>query len=194
MLFIDLETTGVEPGKHGVVQIAGIIEIDGKIAEEFEFKSRLFPGQVSEPQALQVIGRTAEEIAGYPEPRLAYEGLAGIFNKYIDRYDKTDKLHMAGQNPRFDYDFLTAFFQNNGNQFLYAYIQFHLIDLMAATALFQAAGKMKVPNMKLETVSSYFGIQYKAHDAKEDVRVTRELYHTYVNLIKQIIMPEKSKV
>ena len=193
MLFIDLETTGTEPGRHGVVQIAGIIEIDGKVVEEFELKSHPFPGQTYDSEALRVIGKTEEEIGSYPEPHLAYKAIVCLFNKYIDRYNKADKLHMVGQNPRFDYDFLTAFFQNNGDKFLYAYIKYHLIDLIAATALFQAAGKIKVPNMKLETVSSYFGIEYKAHDAKEDVRITRKLYYTYVNLIKQIVMPTRSK-
>jgi len=190
MLFIDLETTGTVPGKHGVVQIAGIIEIEGKVAEEFELKCRPFPGEVADPAALRVIGKTADEIRAYPEPRLAFEKLKGIFQKYVDRYDKTDKLNMVGQNPKFDYDFLTSFFQKNGDQYLYAYIKFHLIDLIAATALFQSAGKMTVPNMKLETVAGYFGIEHKAHDALEDIRITRQLYHTYADLIKQIKMPE----
>ena len=100
---------------------------------------------------------------------------------------------MVGQNPSFDYNFLTKFFQKNGNQFLYAYIQYYLIDLIAAAALFQSAGKIKVPNMRLETMADYFGIKLKAHDAAEDVRATRELYHAYVNLIRQINMPEKLK-
>ena len=192
MLFIDLETTGTEPCRHGVVQIAGIIEIDGEVAEEFEFKCRPFPEDVCEEEALRVTGTTRDEIAGYPEPRLAHEGLAGLFNKYIDRYNKADKFHMVGHNPRFDYDFLTEFFKKNGNPYLYAYIDSRLIDVIAATALFQSAGKIKLPNMKLETVAAYFGIDHKAHNAKEDTRVTRQIYYIYVNLIKQIRMTEKS--
>ena len=36
-LWIDLETTGLDVKKHGVVQIAGIVEIDGEIQESFNF-------------------------------------------------------------------------------------------------------------------------------------------------------------
>ncbi len=193
ILFIDLETTGIDPRKNGVVQIAGVIEIDGKVADEFEFKCGVYPDQILDAKALQVIGKTAQEIAAYPAPGLAYKGLLEVFDKHIDRYNKNDKFMMVGQNPHFDYEFLTEFFRRNGNAFFYAYVQFHLIDLIAITALFRSAGKIDVPNMKLPTMTAYFGIEHKAHDAKEDINATRELYHLYADLIKQIVMPQGSQ-
>ena len=36
-LFFDLETTGTNPGKHGIHQISGLIRIDGKELEKFDF-------------------------------------------------------------------------------------------------------------------------------------------------------------
>ena len=60
LLFLDTETTGLEPGKHGVVQIAGIIEIDGVVKEEFDFLCRPFDGQLYEARALEM-----DEILAY---------------------------------------------------------------------------------------------------------------------------------
>ena len=35
--FYDLETTGTNPGKNGIHQISGMIEIDGIVMEQFNF-------------------------------------------------------------------------------------------------------------------------------------------------------------
>jgi len=37
LLFLDVETTGVDNSKNGIIQLSGIIEIDGVIKEEFNF-------------------------------------------------------------------------------------------------------------------------------------------------------------
>lgn len=192
LIFIDTETTGTDPVKNGIVQIAGIIEIDGVVVEEFNLKCRPFEGQTYTAKALEVIGKSVEEIKEYPDPREAYRTLIKIFDKHINRYDKNDKFHMVGQNTKFDYDFLTEFFRMNMNKFFYAYVAYHLIDLIQATALFSVAGKMKLQNMKLQTVADYFGIKFGAHDALEDIRTTREIFYRFTDLIKTIDMPEVS--
>lgn len=189
LLFIDTETTGTEPGVHGVVQIAGIIEIDGKVVEEFDLRCRPFQGQIMAAKALEVIGKSADEVLAYPDPKETYRKLVSIFQKHIDRYNKNDKFHMVGQNTKFDYDMLTAWFNKNGDKFFYAYVAYHLIDLIQATALFTVAGKMKLPNMKLATVAEAFGIQFDAHDALEDIRTTREIFYRFVTILKGCRMP-----
>lgn len=194
LLFLDTETTGVDRTKNGIVQIAGIVEIDGEIKEEFNIRCRPYPGQTYTTEALTVIGKTVEEIKEYPDPKEAYQKLHGIFNKYIDRYNKNDKFHMVGQNTKFDYDFLTAWFEHAGDKFFYAYVAYYLIDLIQATALFTVAGKMKLPNMKLATVADSFGIKFQAHDALEDIRVTRQIFYKFVQLIKQINMGKEVTV
>ncbi|NCC60072.1 MAG: 3'-5' exonuclease [Verrucomicrobiae bacterium] len=186
LLFLDCETTGVDNTKNGIIQIAGIIEIDGIVKEEFNLRCRPFKGQIYTLEALRVTGITKEEIEAYPEPREAYMTLIALFEKYISRYDKTDKFYMVGQNTKFDYDFMNAWFRNNGNNFFYAYIFYHLIDVIQATALFTVAGRFKLPDMKLATVAEHFGIPLKAHDAMEDIRATRQIFYTYAALIKQI--------
>jgi len=186
LLFLDLETTGTDPVRNGIVQISGIIEIDGESREEFDFHLRPMPGKFFTYEALQVIGKTKEEILAFPDPVETYQKVVKLFEKYINRYNKRDKLHLVGQNPRFDYDFMTAFFNDNRNPYFYAYVKYHLIDLVALTAAFSLAGIVKTPDMKLKTIADYFGIKLDAHDSKEDIRATREIFYRYVELLKNL--------
>jgi len=184
LLFLDTETTGTDPKVHGVIQISGIIEIDGKEKERFDFRCATFPQDVIHPDALKVNGVTMEQIRAYPAPETAYLQLIKILDKHIDRYDKTDKFSLVGQNVKFDYDMMSEWFKKNGNNFWYAYVDYHLIDLVAATAIFTAAGLIKLPNMKLATVAEYFGIKFEAHNSMADIEATRSIFYKYVDIIK----------
>ena len=188
LLYLDTETTGLDPVKNGIHQISGIIEIDGKVVEEFDIKFRpIEKRELVSPEALKVSGLSVEDLRARTVSSFeAYGQLVKIFDKYIDRYKKTDKFNMVGQNTKFDYDFLAEWFRKHGNQYLYAYIFYHLIDIISTTAVFKLAGKMDVSDMKLATVAKFFGIELKAHDAQNDIRATREIFKRYLKLISQI--------
>lgn len=66
LLFFDLETTGVNPGKNGIHQISGMIEIDGVEKERFDFHVQPNPKAIIEEQALSVAGVTREQVLAYP--------------------------------------------------------------------------------------------------------------------------------
>ena len=184
LLFLDTETTGLDPSKNGIIQIAGMVEIDGEIRGEFDFKCQPFPGQVVAEEALKVTGKTMEEIKAYPPPQEAYRSFCAILDAHVDKYNKADKFYMVGQNTKFDYDFMTAWFKNCGNPYFYGYVAYHLIDVIQATAIFTVAGHFKLPNMRLATVAEHFGIPLKAHDALEDIRATRQVFYKYAEIIK----------
>ena len=186
LLYLDCETTGIDPFKNGLIQVAGLLEIDGEVKEEFNFKCRPFPGKLISEDALKANGVTLEELKVLPDPKEVYQKLLAIFDKYVDRYAKEDKFYQVGQNTKFDYDFLSQWFKDNGNKYFYAYVRYHLIDLIQATALFHVAGKMNLVNMKLETVAQFFRIDFKAHDALEDIKTARKIFYRYVELMKQI--------
>ena len=77
----------------------------------------------------------------------------------------------------------TEWFKKNGNPYFYGYVNYHLLDVIQATALFTVAGKMKLQNMKLGTVCEHFGISLKAHDALEDIRATRQVFYRYADVL-----------
>ena len=56
--FFDLETTGLDEEKCAIVQIGGIIEINGKVVEEFKISMRPHAGALIQEEALKKIGKT----------------------------------------------------------------------------------------------------------------------------------------
>lgn len=185
LLFLDTETTGLDPVKNGIIQISGIIEIDGVVKEEFDFRCNIFPGKVCNGDALECNGKTLEQIKTFEDPRVVYRKLVGILTKYIDRYDKNDRFYLVGQNVKFDYDMMRQWFEDNGDRYFYTFIFYHLIDIITISALFHITGIMKLPNMKLVTVAEHFGIKFNAHDSKEDIRVCREIFYKFVAIVKE---------
>jgi len=52
LIFIDVETTGIPCPESGLIQLAGIIEIDSEVKRSFDFRIQPFPNDVIEDEAL----------------------------------------------------------------------------------------------------------------------------------------------
>ena len=68
-IYIDLETTGLDPNENAIVQLSGMIEIDGEVKESFDFKMQPFEGQIVTEESLVINGLTVETIKTYPKPK-----------------------------------------------------------------------------------------------------------------------------
>ncbi len=62
LIFIDVETTGIECPETGLIQLAGIVEIDGEEKQRFDFRNRPFPEDEIAEEALAVNGITEEQL------------------------------------------------------------------------------------------------------------------------------------
>jgi len=184
ILWFDTETGGLIPGKHPILTLAGIIEIDGEVKEEFYFKIKPFPNQEIDDYALKVNGITKEEIQTFEEPQIVYKKLSTILGKYCDKYNKFDKYIPAGQNVRFDIDHLKAFYDLIGDKYLFSYLDYHFIDTMAISLLLKKTKSIDIANVKLETLCAYYQIPLKAHNAQEDIRATRNLWNEFEKRIE----------
>ena len=176
-LFFDVETTGLDPVKNSIIQISGIIDIDGVIAEEFNYFCAPDKDAEISTEALKVIGKTKEELLSYPLPDVMYSQFLTLIEKHVDKYDKSDKFYPAGYNVRFDLDFIQSFFKKRGNQFgTGSYQNWRVVDVLSIAHYLNYTGKLDLENYKLATVCKHFGIEIKAHDAMSDIRATRELF------------------
>jgi len=185
-IYFDLETTGVDPIKNGIIQMAAIIEVDDKEVEEFNFKIKPFHDDIIEAEALKVSGTTTEDIKGYDDPHPTYNKIVSIFDKYIDKFDRTDKFIVCGYNVRFDMEFLTSFFVKNGNDYLFSYFG-QPKDPFPVIQYLSAIGKINSINNKLSTICEYFKIDIKnAHDALVDIRATKVLIEKLDKVLKEI--------
>jgi DNA polymerase-3 subunit epsilon len=184
LLFFDLETTGVNPGKNGIHQISGEIVIDGKTMERFDFKVQPNPKCVIEEQALQVAGVTREQVMAYPAMGDVYRQFVALLGKYVDKYKKTDKFFLVGyNNASFDNQFLRGFFLQNGDQYFGSWFWSNSIDVMVLASAKLAERRHEMENFKLATVAKFLGVNVDdaaLHNALYDINLTKAIY----NLVK----------
>lgn len=188
IIFIDTETGGVNPEKSALIQLSGIIRINKKDIEKFNFYIKPFENSEVNEKALEVQGRTLEELKTdkYVEEKEVYKQFINLLDKYIDKYDRTDKFVVAGYNVRFDVDILKAFFQRHRNNFLFSYLDSSMLDPLYSIRLLQIAEILPVlENNKLETWCKHFGIELKAHDSLEDIVATKKLIGKLISLIRK---------
>lgn len=186
----DLETTGLNPEVHGIIQTAGIIALPNGVKHKFDFKHKPFPGQKLDPIALKITNTTPEMIETYSAPEKAYKALISLLGKYADKYDKNDKYIVMGYNCNFDINFLRKFFLNNNDKWYgswfssYDMIDVHkLFTALRGTGLYPELAALK--NMKLETVANFYGIEINAHDALSDIYATEALYDVFIEQLSR---------
>lgn len=190
LLYLDTETGGLDAKVNPILQVSGIVEIDGKILQEFDLRLRPHPSDVISPEALKINGLDPERLHDPDrlEPIEAYKKLKSIFLTYIDKYDKKDKFYLCGQNVHFDYGFLLELWNRHGDNYLGSFVHYHKIDLIALTAALRLAGKLPtdpaiLPSMKLEVLCRYFKMPEQTHDSMSDIRQTREIFQRYVRFL-----------
>ena len=194
-IYIDTETTGTDPERHGIIQLAGIVEINETKMQSFDYKIRPFPNDVLNEKALEVTGHTLEDMeliktsglcktrtAYYESPSLVYLSFKSLLASYVDKFNKRDKFHIIGYNSRFDDGFLRAWFKKNDDSpYAYgSYFWWPAIDVSNIAAEIYMENRKEFENFKLATVAAVSGITIdkgRTHDALYDVEITKELYN-----------------
>lgn len=174
-LFFDTETTGLNPWKNDICQIACLIEIDGEIKAEFESKVRPFNIDNCDQKALDIHGYTVKDLEKFPAADKVHLKIKDFWGRFINKYDKMDKFTPIGYNVRFDMDFTQNFFKKNNDSYFSSFVNWKTVDPMYKLYEMDYQGKISLPNYKLVTVCQHFGIEIKAHDAMGDIKATREL-------------------
>lgn len=176
ILWLDSETTGVDAEKNDIVQLACMIEIDGKIVREQEFRMRPMNGNAITAKALEVNGLTMEEIMSYPNAVIGLNQLRALMGKYVSKYDKSDKFVPAGYHVRFDLDFLRSTFKKCGDVYFGSWFYAANLDVQSFVAVAIARYGLQCKNYRLGTLCKRFGIPIEAHKAMSDIRATKKLY------------------
>lgn len=180
-LVYDLETTGVLTHKHGIHQFSGIILINGKVEEQFDFRMRPNPKAQIDEEALAVSNVTKEQILAYEMDMYGgYRELIKLNEKYCDRYKKWDKFHLVGYNNRnFDDQFLRGLFLQCGDEYFGSWYWADSIDVMILASDYLRYERHKMENFKLVTVAKYLGLtvdETQLHDAHYDLYLTLQIY------------------
>ena len=110
--FIDLETTGLDFVKNGVHQISGVLKIDGEEKMFFDYDVNVFEGDVINNKAMEISGKTPQQLELAPPPRDIFRKIFGKdgLGRYVNAYDQQDKMFFVAYNSHFDNGFLRAWF------------------------------------------------------------------------------------
>jgi DNA polymerase-3 subunit epsilon len=176
VFWFDCETSGVNPRKAGIMQLAYMLEIDGEIEDEDVLYANCNGKEVSE-KALEITGFRKKEVAEWPNPQDMYHTLWRLFDSTVDKYEKSDKLIAAGYNVSFDMDFLRQLWFDNGDKYFGSFFAFSTIDVAPMFRALQWFGieEERIVKMTLGDLAEYYGVELEAHDAAEDIRATRTI-------------------
>lgn len=199
VLWIDTETTGLNPIENGVHQVAGLIELDvldkANTLISFDINANpLQDCQISswhdknkncEIDALSISGKTKDDLGNYQPYTSGMQELIATLSGHVNLEDKTDKFILAGYNVGFDKDMLFGWATVVGEKSLGKYIDHRVIDVMTLARTAYAMGLMLEPkDFKLETLAQKYGIAIDAHDASSDIEATRKLFFVFIDLIQ----------
>lgn len=176
ILWLDVETSGINPKYNGIVQVAGIIVIDGEEVERFNFKMCPPEGTEINAKALEVSNFTEEQIKEFPASEVQYNQFKAILDKHVNKYDRRDKFVLAGYNVTFDSNFLLHWFQKHGDKYLYSYLHGAKLDVNSLVAHYCIKKQVQPENFKLATIANLLGLDGKFHDAMEDIIITKQIY------------------
>jgi len=186
ILWLDTETTGLDARRHDVIQIAGILDIDTIAGEKFNYYVQPFNWDVITEEATSIHGFTRDTLKTFEPPQVVHQRLIGILEAYINKYDPTDKLFIAGQNPSFDLDFLKGFWEKNDDPYFGSWFNYRKIDLATVSVLFKIKGIIDPTtngkfSVSLAAVAAAFGLEQKEpHNALDDVRLVRKIFYEHM--------------
>lgn len=173
LAFIDVETTGLEPDYHEVIEVAAV-RLDPRtldIQVEMDAKVRPDRPERAEREALEQNGYTPED---WTDARPLVEVLAQL----------TPVLSgccLAGHNVGFDWAFLRSSYRRVDA--LQPDVDYHFVDTASLAWPLVAAGLIERP--KLEALCNHFGISNEgAHSAPADVRRTIEVYRRLMPMLE----------
>lgn len=179
----DVETTGLDHQRNSIHQISWYVVIDGVVRSKESRNVRPHPKAVVDPKALEVAGVTAEEIDAYTMTQLdLYQELVVLLSKYCDKFDKKDKIYLAGfNNAKFDDLFLRKLWEINGDEYFNSWFWSNSLDAMQLSGPYLAYDRPGMKDYKLKTVAEACGIYVddkQLHDAEYDIHLTLEILKT----------------
>lgn len=179
-VFFDLETTGVDPKKHSVHQLSGIVELDGVVFDTFDIKTRPHPKAEYTAEGMNLCKVSEEQIRAYQPMKEGYKQFISIIGSYIDKFNPKEKAYLVGFNNRsFDDVFLRVWFEQNGDKYIGSLFWNNTIDTLVLATEYFLERRHEFPSFKLKRVAKECGIiieEDKLHDASYDVELTRKIY------------------
>lgn len=173
--FIDVETTGLDPEKNGLIEVSFGLKTE-LISNSFDkiLTLRVNPeGYEVEDRALEVNGFTREEIVTFPKAEEHKEALESFFGSCLG-------VVPVGHNVKFDLAFIEK-------QLFKSFWPFHFysVDTMSLAVLLLSIKKEPFP-IRLDSLRKYYGLPTEgAHRSYKDICDTASILNRLVEEFKK---------
>lgn len=180
MIFFDTETTGLDPVKCGIHQLAGSIVVDNKVVSRFDYKINPFSGCEIEPDALAISGVKTLDFLKYNKEWQVIYMFTSLLDRYVNMNDP-EKFYLVGwRAPEFDVKFLRAFFRRHTKEKVFdGYFYNNPIDVKTLASYYLMDHRNKIPHFSLDAVASFLNIAVTPsalHSAVYDAELCRRVY------------------
>lgn len=175
IIYLDVETSGLNPTIHGILQIACIAEVNGVLVGSFNEYLKPHDSLKIDKKALEVNGIKKKQIKLFEDEKIVLDKLV----KWVAKYGSY--LQPCGYNVGFDTNFLKELYARHDVSYPKSF-NYYDIDTFSIVKVLVAEDKLKKgENLKLGTVCKQMGIKLdNAHDALADIKATRELHKKLV--------------
>lgn len=168
LVFVDLETTGLDVDRHGIIEIGCIFETDGE-REAQDYHSLANPGEVEQ-------SAEAADVHKIPPASIAQAApLADVLREFDMRCQ--DNAIISGWNTKFDEAFLYRAYQRQGIPWRFDY---HIFDVWSLYKRFQLLGSLPADlHLGLGTVAEHYKLIREGEDhhrALTDIEWTWRLH------------------
>jgi len=186
-LWIDLETSGLDPKKAGIIQAACIVEIEGEVIARKEFFMNPV-GKELNSVALNINGYSQETVMAFPPAVEVKKEIQSFMDEHVDKFNPLDKFFVAGYNVNFDMEFLSELWADSGDVYIRSYFHAPRLDVMNVQALMENINLSARPKKyTLSALCDFYGIEVKgAHNAAVDIENTRMVYKAMKNKIREV--------
>lgn len=186
MLFIDLETTGTDPYKHMITEIAAEYHVNGVKVDQFFVKVRAIPEQSSfiDLEALKITNKSLKTVM--TEGTSEAESIMQFLDWVLDLQAKDATL--CGHNVHFDLSFLRATFTKYHIENWDRVVSYRLEDTCSLARTLQKVGLIKCEKVSLGSLVHLFEIPLNGkelHGAAVDVEATAKVYYSLVKLLSK---------
>jgi len=172
LAFIDVETTGLDPAQHDIVELA-VVRVDARTLEVLaEHHTRITPERLAaaEPEALALCGFSPRAWARAVPLRDALHAVVPL----------CEHATLAGHNVAFDASFLAAAFERTGLP--HPVVHHRRIDTEILAWPLLACGA--VESLSLDALAQYFGLRRPMpHRALADAYCSLEIARRLVERV-----------
>lgn len=184
ILFLDIETVGLDPSCNSIIEISGLFYANGVLTKEYHAKA-FTPNTKVDLGALTVNKQTIKNlmITGNEkqEAQMLYEFVD--FSLELPR----DTV-ICGHNVNFDINFIKGRLALNSIDGFNSLFSYRVLDTATIGLFLQSAGELKVDKVSLNKLAQALGISFNEdnlHGAKYDTELTAKVFYEMQKLVKE---------